>query len=100
MSKIEDVVLAMGEQVKKQGDAINTLLEMVESLQRNLTTAFKETGFDFAKLAAVESSRRQKTIQESTDVIMEVEEADPEVRNEIAERILKNQPSKDGEVNV
>lgn len=98
MAKIDEVVLALGEAVKKQGEAINTLLDMIESMQRNLTKAFKETGFDFAKLAAVESSRRRDTIQNATDVLMEAEEMNPAVRNEIAERILKNAPQEDGKI--
>jgi hypothetical protein len=98
MAKIDEVVLALGEVVKKQGEAINTLLEMIESMQRNLTNAFREQGYDFQKLSALESSRRRDAIQNSVDVLMEAEEMDPAVRNEIAERILKNAPSKDGEI--
>ena len=90
MAKIDEVVLALGEVVKKQGEAINTLLEMIESMQRNLNNAFREQGYDFAKLAALESSRRRDAIQNSVDVLMEAEEMDPAVRNEIAERILNN----------
>jgi len=71
---------------------------MIESLQRSLTNAFKQQGFDFQKLAAVESSRRRETIQNIVDVPMEVEEASPEMRDEIAKRILKTLPSTDGEV--
>ena len=92
------VILALGERVQKHEEALNTLLEMIESLQRNLTAAFREQGFDFAKLAALESSRRRDAIQNSVDVPMTVEEADLDTRAEIAARILKNAPSKDGEV--
>jgi hypothetical protein len=98
MATVEEVVLALGEKIQEHTEALNTLLEMIESLQRNLTVAFKEQGFNFAKLAALESSRRRDAIQNSVDVPMTVEEADPVLRNEIAERILKNQPSQDGEV--
>lgn len=98
MAKVEDVVLVLGERVQQHEEQIGTLLEMIESLQRNLSKAFKEQGFDFVKLAAVESSRRQETIQNQTDVLMEAEEASPEMRDEIARRILKTMPSTDGEI--
>lgn len=98
MAKVEEVVLALGTRVQQHEEQIGTLLEMIESLQRNLTTAFKQAGFDFAKLAALESSRRQTTIQNQTEVLMEAEEASPEMRDEIARRILKTMPSTDGEV--
>lgn len=88
MSKVEEVVLALGDEVQKHTKALNTLLEMVESLQKNLTTAFKEQGFDFQKLAAVESSRRHDKIQNDTVVYLDVEEAPAEMRDEIAKEIL------------
>lgn len=98
MATVEEVVLALGETVQKHTEALNTLLEMIESMQRNLTNAFREQGYDFQKLAALESSRRQQAIQNSVDVPMTVEEADLDTRAEIATRILKNSPSKDGKV--
>lgn len=64
---------------------------MIESLQRNLTNAFKEQGFDFQKLAAVESSRRRDKIQNDVVVYLEVEEAPAEMRDEIAKEILELQ---------
>lgn len=98
MATVEEVVLALGERVQKHEEHLNTLLEMIESLQRNLTNVFREQGYDFQKLAALESSRRHDTIQNSTDVMMDVEEADPATRDEIARRILKNAPSQDGKL--
>lgn len=98
MSKIEEVVLELGKHSQEHEKQIATLLEMIESLQRNLTYAFKNQGFDFAKLAALESSRRKTAIQNTVDVLMEAEEASPEMRDEIARRILKTLPSTDGEV--
>jgi len=88
MSKIEEVVLELGRHSQEHEKQIGELLEMIQSLQRNLTKAFKEQGFDFQKLAAVESSRRRDTIQNDTVVYLDVEEASPEMRDEIAKEIL------------
>jgi hypothetical protein len=65
---------------------------MIQSLQRNLTNAFKETGYDFAKIARIESSRRTQAIQNDVDVEMHPEEFDPEKQDEIAKKILAGEP--------
>ncbi len=67
---------------------IGELLEMLQSLQRNLTNAFKEAGYDFAKIARMESSRRANTIAEDTNVEMLPEELDPAIQDRLAKEIL------------
>jgi hypothetical protein len=94
MSEFTDqIVLKLADEVKEHEKQIGELLEALESMQRNLTNAFKETGYDFAKIARIESSRRRDAIQNSTEVAVDPEEyADPDFQDEIARRILESKP--------
>jgi hypothetical protein len=82
--KLGQTVIALQESVKQQGETLTSLIKW-------LTNAFKEQGYDFAKIAMIESSRRREEIQNQTDVPMEPEEMDPVVQDELARKVLKLQ---------
>jgi hypothetical protein len=88
-STTDQVVLKLAEQVKEHEKQISGLLEAIESMQRNLTNAFKETGYDFHKIARIESSRRREAIQNNTEVVLDPEEFNPDFQDEVARRILQ-----------
>ena len=93
MSQITDqIVVRLADQVKEHEKQIGELLEAIESMQRNLTNAFKETGYDFQKIARIESSRRRDAVQNNTEVILDPEEFNPDFQDEIARRILADKP--------
>jgi hypothetical protein len=93
MSETTDkVVLGLAEQVREHETQIGELLEMFQSLQRNLTNAFKEAGYDFQKIARIESSRRRDAIQNNTEVTLDPEEFNPDFQDEVARRILADKP--------
>lgn len=93
MSEITDqIVVRLAEQVRELEKQIGELLEAQESMQRNLTNAFKETGYDFAKIARIESSRRREAIQTDLGVVLDSEEFNPDFQDEIARRILTGKP--------
>jgi hypothetical protein len=89
MSESTDlVVLKLAERLEQAEGHIGELLEAIQSMQRNLTNAFKEAGYDFAKIARVESSRRTEAVQNDTNVEAQPEDLDPAIQDEIAKRIL------------
>ena len=92
MSQQDEILIRLAAQSEEHEKQIGELLEMIQSLQRNLTNAFKEAGYDFAKIARIESSRRTDAIRENVDVTLDADEFDPEVQNEIATKILKGEP--------
>jgi hypothetical protein len=92
MSITDQVVVRLAEQVKEHEKQIGELLEAIESMQRNLTNAFKEAGYDFSKIARIESSRRRETIQNNTEVVLDPEEFNPDFQDEVARKILNNEP--------
>jgi hypothetical protein len=89
--KVAEAQLALDKRVEQ-------LEETLQSLGKWLTHAFKEMGYDFAKLALIESSRRRDEIRNQTHVPLTGDEVDPAVQHELALRILKNEPSQDGDV--
>jgi uncharacterized protein (UPF0335 family) len=89
--KVAEAQLALDKRVEQ-------LEETLKSLSKWLTHAFREMGYDFQKIAMIESSRRKDEIRNQTDVVLTSDEIDPEVQNELALRILKNEPSQDGDV--
>jgi hypothetical protein len=89
MAEITEVVLELAKQVQEHEKQIGELLDAIQSLQKWLTVAFKEQGFDFAKISRMESSRRQEAIQQDVNLILNPEELDPAFQDEIAKKILK-----------
>ena len=71
MSQQDEIIIRLAAQLEEHEKQIGTLLEMIQSLQRNLTNAFKEAGYDFQKIAQIESSRRRVAIQDSVDIVMD-----------------------------
>ncbi len=98
MSQNDELLLKVGQTVIELEKRIEKQEETLKSLSKWLTHAFREMGYDFAKIAQIESSRRRTEIENNLDVPMSPEEVSPEVQNEIALRILKTEPSQDGDV--
>ena len=92
------LLIKVGEAELALEKRVEQLEETLASLSKWLTHAFKEMGYDFAKLASIESSRRQEEIRNQTHVPLTGDEVDPVVQHELALRILKNEPSQDGDV--
>ena len=92
MSQSDEILVRLAKEVQEHEKQIGELLEAIESMQRNLTNAFKESGYDFHKIARIESSRRRETIQNNTDVILDPEEFNPDFQDEIARKILADKP--------
>ncbi len=90
MAELTEVVLELAKQVQEHEKQISELLDAIQSMQKWLTIAFKEQGFDFQKISRMESSRRQDAIQDNVEVVIhENDEIDPAVQDEIAKRVLK-----------
>jgi hypothetical protein len=88
----DQVVVKLGAEVQELHKQVGELLEMIQSLQRNLGNAFREQGYNFEKIARIESSRRRETIQNNTEAVLDPEEFSPDFQDEVARKILEGKP--------
>ena len=98
MDNITEVVIRLAKQVEEHEIQIRELLDAQVSMQKWLTVAFREAGFDFQKISRTESSRRQQTVLENTNIELQTEETDPNVQDELAKEILKSLEQQDGAI--
>jgi hypothetical protein len=94
----DELLLKIGQIAMELDKRLERQEETLKSLSKWLTHAFREMGYDFQKIAMIESSRRKDEIRNQTDVVLTSDEIDPEVQNELSLRILKNEPSQNGDV--
>jgi len=98
MQQTDEIVARLGQIVLTLQTQVERHEETIKSLSKWLTHAFREMGYDFEKIAQIESSRRRDEVQAQTDILMEPEEMDPAVQDEIARKVLNSLPNQDGEI--
>jgi hypothetical protein len=96
MSQVEQVVERLGQIVITLQTQVERHEETIKSLSKWLTHAFREMGYDFEKIAVIESSRRRDEVQADVNAILNPEEMDPAVQDEIAKKILTDMTLEQG----